>query len=244
MIDFHCHLDLYQNPERVIKECEEQGIYVLSVTNTPSAWPHTSFLAANAKRIRTALGLHPQLAKERIHELSIFEELIPGTKYLGEIGLDGSPECKGFWKEQTKVFDRILELSASNGGRIMTIHSRNAANEVLNSLERQPDSGVSFLHWFSGTLSELKRAIDFGCWFSIGPPMTSSIKGRQIISRIPKDRILPESDGPFTSIQNRQGAPQDVGIVYKALGEIWGEPIEVVEYQIANNFKKLLEHKS
>lgn len=240
MIDFHCHLDLYQNPEKVIKECEDQRIYVLSVTNTPSAWKHTSFLASNSKRIRTALGLHPQLAKERIHELQLFEELIPEAKYLGEIGLDGSPECKNFWSEQTKVFEKILELSSSSGGRIMTIHSRNAASEVLNCLSKHPNSGVPFLHWFSGSQQELYRAIDFGCWFSIGPPMVSSIKGRQIISKIPKDRILPESDGPFTSIKNKQTHPLDVLVVYQVLTEIWNEPIDIVENRIFTNFKKLL----
>ena len=42
MIDFHCHLDLYPNPREVAKECAKRGLYVLSVTTTPSAWEGTS----------------------------------------------------------------------------------------------------------------------------------------------------------------------------------------------------------
>lgn len=41
MIDFHCHLGLYPNPPAVRDECVRQGLYVLSVTTTPSAWEGT-----------------------------------------------------------------------------------------------------------------------------------------------------------------------------------------------------------
>src|SRR5690242_13201410 len=75
VIDFHCHLDLYPNPSQVARECAARGIYVLSVTTTPSAWTGTAALSEGMPRIRTALGLHPQLANQRISELEIFERL-------------------------------------------------------------------------------------------------------------------------------------------------------------------------
>ena len=65
MMDMHCHLDLYTNPQYVAKRCKDENIYVLSVTTTPKAWYGTSSLAKECPRIRTALGLHPQLAHER-----------------------------------------------------------------------------------------------------------------------------------------------------------------------------------
>src|ERR1035441_1290583 len=91
VIDFHCHLDLYPNPLAIRDECDRRGMYVLSVTTTPSAWKGTSALAAPTKRIRTALGLHPQLAHERMSELALFDSYLPETRYVGEIGLDGAP---------------------------------------------------------------------------------------------------------------------------------------------------------
>ena len=90
MIDFHCHLDLYPDPEKEIREADAAGIYVLSVTTTPKAWVQTARLARGRKRIRTALGLHPQLAHERQNELPQFEHLLPRVRYVGEIGLDGT----------------------------------------------------------------------------------------------------------------------------------------------------------
>ena len=72
------------------------GIYVLSVTTTASAWEGTAALAHGCPRIRTALGMHPQLAHERKHELPLFQRLIEKTDYVGEVGLDGSRESKPF----------------------------------------------------------------------------------------------------------------------------------------------------
>ena len=94
MIDFHCHLDLYPDPHAVVRECVARGLYVLSVTTTPSAWAGTVALARNAPRIRTALGLHPQIAHERKGELPLFERLLPEVRYVGETGLRWRPRVQ------------------------------------------------------------------------------------------------------------------------------------------------------
>ena len=73
MIDFHCHLDLFPNPAGLVEECERRSLYVLSVTTTPSAFLGTRELSSGSRRIRTALGLHPQLAHERKGELPLFD---------------------------------------------------------------------------------------------------------------------------------------------------------------------------
>src|SRR5437868_5038347 len=57
----------------------------------------------DSQRIRTALGLHPQLAHERKSELALFDALLPKTDYVGEIGLDGSPEYRPHWNDQVAV---------------------------------------------------------------------------------------------------------------------------------------------
>ena len=162
MIDLHAHLDLYPDPVATVDECRERDLFVLSVTTTPSAWAGTAALARGAARIRTALGLHPRLALERRGELELFEELLPQSRYVGEIGLDGGPELKATWETQRRVFDEILRICGTAGGRIMTIHSRRAAGPVLDALASQSDAGVAILHWFSGSRRDLKRAVDQG----------------------------------------------------------------------------------
>lgn len=239
MIDFHCHLDLYPDPHAVARECIDRGLYVLSVTTTPSAWAGTAGLATDAPRIRTALGLHPQLAHERKQELPLFEQLIEKTRYVGEIGLDGAPEFKRHWDDQMLVFTRTLDICLSVGGRVLSLHSRRAAGAVLDEIESRPSVGTPILHWFSGNRSELDRANALGCWFSVGPSMLRGQKGRELVSRMPRDRVLTESDGPFAQIDGHSVWPWEASSAIVELGRIWDQSPTEVERQLLSNLGTL-----
>ncbi|MEK8121667.1 Qat anti-phage system TatD family nuclease QatD [Methylocystis sp. IM4] len=239
MIDFHAHLDLYPDPHATARECIARELYVLSVTTTPSAWAGTAALTEGAPRIRTALGLHPQIAHERIAELPEFERLLPEVCYVGEIGLDGGPEYRRFWPDQQRAFTRILELCELAGGRIMTVHSRRAGSAVLDALEARPGAGTAILHWFSGSQRELARAAGMGCWFSVGPAMLVGAKGRSLAASMPRDRVLTESDGPFAQINGRSAWPWDAGMAVEMLAELWSESAGDVQRQLINNLRAL-----
>ncbi len=219
MIDFHCHLDLFPDPAEVAERCEVEGIYVLSVTTTPSAWHGTRKL--ERPRIRTALGLHPQLAHERCSELGLFDELLSETRYVGEVGLDGAPPFRAHWHEQLQVFDHILDSCAQAGGRILSIHSRRASKAVMDRIESVPQAGTFIMHWFSGSPRELSRAVSLGCWFSVGPAMLTGEKGRALAALLPRDRVLTESDGPFAWIGDRAAMPWDAAIAERELALLW-----------------------
>jgi TatD DNase family protein len=211
-------------------------MYVLSVTTAPSAWLGTRALANGAPRIRTALGLHPEVAHERKAELGLFEELLPETRYVGEIGLDGSPQLRPYEADQRAVFGHVLSRCARAGGRIMTIHSRRAVEPVLDALEKEREAGTAVLHWFSGTARQLRRAIALGCWFSVGPAMLAGERGRTLVARMPKERVLTESDGPFATLANARLWPHHVSAAVEQLSLLWGEPKEATEAQLMRNF--------
>jgi TatD DNase family protein len=239
VIDFHCHLDLYPDPHGVARECEERGLYVLSVTTTPSAWAGTSALAMGSVRTRTALGLHPQLAHQRKGELPLFERLIGETRYVGEIGLDGGPEFKQHWNDQVEVFTRVLHICRAAGGRVMSLHSRRAARAVLDLIETCPEAGTVILHWFSGSSRELLRGVELGCWFSVGPGMLRTNKGRELAAKMPRDRLLTESDGPFAQVAGRSAWPWEAGEAIAELSSIWGVGRDDVERQLLANLSAL-----
>ncbi|MEQ9330212.1 Qat anti-phage system TatD family nuclease QatD [Thalassobaculum sp.] len=239
-VDFHCHLDLYPNPQLAAARCGASGAYVLSVTTTPKAWRGTVKLSRGHDRIRTALGLHPQIAHERIGELALFDALLPETRYVGEIGLDGSPESKPHWREQQHVFDHVLASAERAGGRIITIHSRRAATDVLDTLARRRGAGIPVLHWFSGTKAELLRAIDMGCWFSVGPAMVLGKRGRDLVAAMPRDRVLTETDGPFAAVRNQPLEPGEVGRALGALADCWGMDALEAGVTVLASFRALM----
>jgi len=240
MIDFHCHLDLFPNPSDIVQKSLDKGLYVLAVTTTPSAWSKSNQLGRNNQRIKTALGLHPQLAHEREKELQLFDRLLANVNYVGEIGLDGSPELKVNWDAQLRVFNHILQSCQNAGGKILSIHSRRAVKTVLEYLQKYPGAGIPILHWYSGNIKSLKHALDLGCWFSINPTMVKSKSGINIIKNIPKSRILPETDAPFTGENGESYKPWDVELVFKGLSEIWNIPVSESKNIVWQNCKTLL----
>jgi TatD DNase family protein len=214
-------------------------MYVLSVTTTPSAWIKTAEVGSKGAGIRTALGLHPQLAHQRFSELPLFDDLFDKAHYIGEIGLDGGPEFRSHWERQEQVFDHVLNRCERAGGRTMSIHSRRATSAVLKRLAAHPGAGIPVLHWFSGTAPELKRAIKQGCWFSVGPAMLAVQKGREIVASMPRDRILTETDGPFAQIDGRTAMPWDAQLATHGLAKLWGVSTDDVERQLKNNLRTL-----
>ena len=240
MIDFHCHLDLFPNPPTTIAKADAAGIYVLSVTTTPSAWLGTARMARGKQRIRTALGIHPQVAHERLRELTLFDELSSRTRFFGEIGLDGSSGFRKHAAEQSLAFEHVLGVAQRQGGKILTIHSRAAVDPVLDALKRHPGCGAPILHWFTGTERELDRAINIGCWFSVGPAMLKSNKGRRLASLMPQNRVITETDGPFASVSSRKLDPTDSWLAVQQLGNIWQLDKEATVRRLKNNLRTLL----
>jgi TatD DNase family protein len=185
------------------------------------------------------LGLHPQLAQERRAELSLFDRLLGEAGYVGEVGLDGSPECRRFWDDQLAVFSHILDSCQRAGGRIMSIHSRRAAGDVLDCLADHPSAGVPILHWFSGSVAELRRATQQGCWFSVGPAMLAGARGRNLVAHMPHARVVGETDGPFAQVGGRAILPWEVGGIVGALADAWKVNADEVQDILARNIEHL-----
>jgi TatD DNase family protein len=172
----------------------------------------------------------------------LFDVLLPETRYVGEIGLDGAPEFRKHWKDQVAVFEHILARCSDAGGRIMSIHSRRASGAVLDFLEKCPRAGIPVLHWFSGPGRDLDRATTLGCWFSVGPAMLASDNGRALASRMPRDRVLTESDGPFAQVEGVALLPWQADNAIGGLGSVWSMSNADVSRTISDNFKCLLSN--
>jgi TatD DNase family protein len=235
MMDLHCHVDLYPDHQEVLNDIKSSNYYVLSVTTVPSAFEGTVQLTSGIKHCKTALGLHPQLAHLRKNELSLFDKLVDRTRYIGEIGLDGSKGYADYFNDQLEVFTHILKKCEGFDDKILTIHSLNATDEVLEQLKLHPNAGTAILHWFLGTKKQVVEAVELGCFFSIGPAMITSARGKKVISWIPQERVLLETDGPFAKVNGELIFPSNVDLVIDYLASEWGvSKSQVVKLLLGN----------
>ena len=241
-VDFHCHLDLYPDLEVAIAKAEAARIYTLTVTTTPKAWPRNYELTRGTRYVRAALGLHPQLVAERAGELTLWEHHLSETRYVGEVGLDAGPRFYKSLDAQKRVFRAILERCADVGGKILTVHSVRSAPLVLELIERYlpRERGAVVLHWFTGSKADARRAVDCGCYFSVNAEMSLSDRGRVLVADLPMDRLLTETDGPFTRVAGRPSEPADAPGATAAVARIRNLPTDVVASMVRANLQTLL----
>jgi len=239
-IDTHCHVDLYPDYRNVLEETERAEIYTIAVTNTPSVFRRCLSLTQHTRFVRAALGLHPQLASQRHHELELMFEMLGETRYIGEVGLDYVTTDLDERKLQQMVFERILEHCAAFPEKIITVHSRRATSEVVSLIGKSYPCTI-ILHWFSGTQRELRDAIAAGFNFSANSAMLMSEKGRKLLSKIPIDRLLTESDGPFISIGSKPARPKNIPTTVSGLAELFGITAEDMSATIYSNFRRVLK---
>jgi TatD DNase family protein len=243
LVDFHCHLDLYPDHAEAVARCEREGVFTLAVTTTPKAWPRNQELAVTTRHVRAALGLHPQLVAERGHEIALWKELLPRTRYVGEVGLDAGPRFYRSFDRQKEVFLEVLTSCAAASDKVLTVHSVRATKIVLDMIEKHlpPTRGRVVLHWFTGTKTEIQRAVDLGCYFSINAEMLANEKRAVANRTFPLGRVLTETDGPFTRTGTRPSEPSDVWQAVEGLASLHGLEPSDVGRQVGANLKALLE---
>lgn len=232
MIDVHCHFDMAKNPEKYIWNNEKRQIITIGMTNLPSHFQMGINHVRSFRFIRLALGLHPLRAKDHAKEYSKFKQYINETSYIGEVGLDFSREGFSTKEIQIKSFEFVLDCIKTKN-KILSLHSRRAEKKTLEMLNEKRIVNAIF-HWYSGSLSTLRSIVNSGFYFSINSAMIQSENGKKIISEIPKELVLTETDFPFLSNNN-------ISDVQFFLSKLWNVNEAESEKIIADNFNRLLK---
>lgn len=219
-VDFHVHIDYYENYKEVYEYYNTNKIYALFVTNFPEVYRKSKETFADSKYVKIALGYHPEMVEIKPFNKKEFDRQLDKTKYLGEVGLDFSKRFSKYREEQIKVFRYICQ-KANEGNKIMSIHSRNAEKDIVAILNEYKVKYAVF-HWYTGSISLLKNIIASGYYLSLNPSMLKSKRGKEIISNTPLERILIETDGPYCKLKNRHIIPNDIPSVYRDFEDFLG----------------------
>jgi TatD DNase family protein len=164
-------------------------------------------LCATADDLYCTAGVHPHDAKDAPEALAAqLRELArnPAVRAIGETGLDfnrnfSPPEV------QRRVFETQLQLAAEIGLPVF-VHDRDSEGAVFDALERDADRLAGMVvHCFTGSGEDLDRYLALGCTIGITGWVCDQKRGatlRELVGRIPLDRLLIETDAPFLSPQN------------------------------------------
>jgi len=238
-IDAHCHLDLIEDPIAALDAAPDT--IVVAVTELPSRYRLLAARFRNDRRVRLALGLHPlRAATAGAIEEGLLLRLLPDCDYVGEVGLDFSPHGRDSKAAQLRVFERLLAEPVLQQ-KVVSVHSRGADRDVIRRLA---DARVpAVLHWYTGSTRWLDDALSAGMYFSVNPSMLRTERGRATISALPHDRVLTETDAPFTKAGSRPAGPGDVRRVVDGLARHWDAAAHDVRDAVHANLARLFEER-
>ena len=164
--------------------------------SSPSQWDAMSSLEDG--RVRRFYGVHPWNASEwsgdACARLESILEMDEGAG-IGEIGLDSKHRTMD---GQAEAFDAQLAL-AERFGRPVNIHCVGCEREIMGHLERHRRIPGIVIHSFSNE-SYAVPFVRLGCHLSVNPRILarSETRVKRLMDSIPGDRLLLESDAPFT----------------------------------------------
>lgn len=236
LIDTHFHLDFYRDHKFWYDRINELKQYTLCVTNSPEIFYSCKRLYPETRYVKFALGYNPQISTSTPFNKRLFLSQLDSTKYIGEVGLDYSTKNISSKAIQAEVFDFICH-NAAKYNKVLSVHSRNAEKDTLEILTRNKVRRA-IIHWYTGDLETLKLYIQEGYYFSVNVNMCATPKGQRVIKHIPIEKLLVESDGPFTKVDSRPYAPTDLAQTYFRIASLLGS--SDLENVVFNNFNCLL----
>lgn len=234
--DMHCHLDLFPKPEILVKRIETAGVFTLAVSNTPAMYRESLYHLSRCRFIRPALGLHPLAEVDRLRSAAEIAGLLGGARFFGEIGLDRHGNVPDRLLQE-RVF-RQIAMQAGQQPCLLSVHSRGMEKLVLQIL-RECRSSAAILHWYTGPCELIREFAADGHYFSVNLLMLLQPHSRRIVAQMPQDRILTESDGPFTEVEGRPLSPLQIAETVLCLSNLWSKPCAETERILEHNLETL-----
>lgn len=254
-IDTHVHLDANEFDEDrrdVLARARQLGVEVMICPGISAHSSHAALRLAETHRdVYAAVGIHPNHSAEAAAgDWDRVVEMIghPRVVAVGETGLELHWDFAPIGV-QREYLDRHLRLAQQHDLPVV-IHCREAEPDVLQMIReaaaRGPLAGV--LHAFSGDWPFAEACLETGLYIGFVGSVTYRNKKfqplREAAARVPDDRLLIETDGPYLvphPLRGRQNRNEPANIVHTAqcLAELRGWSLEKLAAQTTANARRL-----
>jgi len=251
-IDTHAHLSSeYYNSIAEVKEIYQKSVDVgvTAIINVATNMESSRMVVADKNTLpltHPAVGVHPLDIEDDDVNYEELESLAsnPNVVAIGEIGLDlyhtDAPSIKKQKEALMKQFDIALSVN-----KPVLVHVRDAFKELFEILDMPKYKNLrGLIHTFSGDLEQAERLIKKGFKLSFTGIITfkNAQKAREVVSKIPANAILSETDSPFLTPVPKRGQrnyPLNVIFVVKEIARIRNVPVNEMINIISKNVDNL-----
>lgn len=257
LFDNHSHLDdekFDEDREELIEKIKNSNVKML-ISAGYSLEGSTKAVELSKKYdfIYATCGISPndipQTEEELWKTLEEIEKLAKENskvRAIGEIGLDYYWEKDEKRRElQKKAFIEQIKL-ANKLELPIVIHTREAVMDTLDILKKNSVDKKGIFHCCPLNRELVKEGLKLGFYISFAGPVTfkNSKNADEIISMVPDDKILIETDSPYLSpepFRGKRNDPRNVEYVAKKIADVKGLDLEEVAEITYNNAKNIFE---
>lgn len=206
IVDSHCHLDrlnfdeLGLSLEQVLENARAKKVeHFLCVSVTLDQFPGMLEKVQGFDDVSVSCGVHPldqkdALDKNRLLSLAKNDKVVA----IGETGLDYY-YSKDTHQVQKDSFAGHIDV-ANELHKPLIIHTRDAKQDTLDIMRaHNAENCGGVLHCFTEDWQMAKQALDLGFYISISGIVTfrNAAALREVVEKIPLDRLLIETDSPY-----------------------------------------------
>ena len=213
---------------------------IVTGTDLESSEAAVVLCAKHAPHLYCTVGIHPHDAAAAIAEWpDRLQELARNRAVcaIGETGLDFNRNYSPQPVQRT-VFDAQLALAVRLRLPVF-VHDRDTEGAVADAIARHRNGLRDVVvHCFTGSDADLQRYLDLDCHIGITGWICDERRGaalNQLVSRIPNERLLIETDAPFLlprtlspRPKSRRNEPAYLIWVARAVAEARGQTVDEI----------------
>lgn len=211
IFDTHSHYDAERfegASEELIRGLFEQNLSgIVHASTDPASAAFGLMMSEKFPPFYTSVGIHPEYASD--FSISDVDALRTAAKSsekvvaIGEIGLDYHYE--GFDCNRQKELFRAQTELAKELDLPVIVHCRDATADCMEILRELKPRGV--MHCFSGSWETAKEVLDLGIYLGFTGVLTfkNARKSREVVEKMPLDRLLLETDCPYMAPEPHRG---------------------------------------
>jgi TatD DNase family protein len=252
LIDTHAHLDDEQFRDdlpAVLARAAAGGVVrIVTIATTAFSSAGCVALAARSPALAATVGLQPnEVAGEPPGAWDEVVRLVtqPKVVAVGETGLDRHWDTTPF-SQQEDYFARHLELARLHQLPVV-IHCREAEADLVRMLRADYERHGSVrgvMHSFTGDWATAEACLAMGLTISFAGMVTykNAQALRDVAKRVPRDRLVVETDSPYLSpvpLRGKRNEPANVVHTAACLAELHGVTPDVLAEQTTRNARAL-----